>query len=136
MCHQRTFGCQSYAPMVLAKLMNLLRWLKSVFHIYVDESSKTGHHYMAGDLISFVAKIVPRLEKAGIVTEGEGARGGHRLARVPEKWGKTPSDWRRRGPLNRSNPSLTAAIALGSRRRPAYTKPCNAISPSLKGTIP
>lgn len=33
---------------------------------------------------SFLAKIFPRLEKAGIVTASDGARGGYRLARGPE----------------------------------------------------
>ncbi len=33
---------------------------------------------------SFLAKIFPRLEKAGIVTASDGARGGYRLARAPE----------------------------------------------------
>lgn len=33
---------------------------------------------------SFVAKIFPKLEKAGIVTANEGVRGGYRLARPPE----------------------------------------------------
>jgi Rrf2 family protein len=34
---------------------------------------------------SFVAKIFPKLEKAGIVTACEGVRGGYRLARQPDK---------------------------------------------------
>lgn len=34
---------------------------------------------------SFLAKIFPRLEKAGLVTAAEGVRGGYRLARSPEK---------------------------------------------------
>ena len=34
---------------------------------------------------SFVAKIFPKLEKAGIVSACEGVRGGYRLARQPEK---------------------------------------------------
>lgn len=34
---------------------------------------------------SFVAKIFPKLEKAGIVTACEGVRGGYRLARPPEE---------------------------------------------------
>jgi Rrf2 family protein len=34
---------------------------------------------------SFVAKIFPKLEKAGIVTACEGVRGGYRLARRPEE---------------------------------------------------
>ncbi len=34
---------------------------------------------------SFVAKIFPRLEKAGIVTASEGVRGGYRLARPPRQ---------------------------------------------------
>jgi Rrf2 family protein len=34
---------------------------------------------------SFLAKIFPKLEKAGIVTAGEGAGGGYRLARPPEE---------------------------------------------------
>ena len=33
---------------------------------------------------SFLAKIFPRLEKAGIVVASEGVRGGYRLARAPE----------------------------------------------------
>ncbi|WP_353858845.1 Rrf2 family transcriptional regulator [Azospirillum formosense] len=33
---------------------------------------------------SFLAKIFPKLEKAGIVTASEGVRGGYRLARAPE----------------------------------------------------
>lgn len=33
---------------------------------------------------SFLAKIFPKLEKAGIVTASDGVRGGYRLARVPE----------------------------------------------------
>ncbi|WP_439815425.1 RrF2 family transcriptional regulator [Zavarzinia sp. CC-PAN008] len=33
---------------------------------------------------SFLAKIFPRLEKAGIVTASEGVRGGYRLARTPD----------------------------------------------------
>ncbi len=33
---------------------------------------------------SFLAKIFPKLEKAGIVTSAEGVRGGYRLARAPE----------------------------------------------------
>jgi len=33
---------------------------------------------------SFVAKIFPKLEKAGIVEAAEGVRGGYRLARAPE----------------------------------------------------
>jgi Rrf2 family protein len=74
---------------------------------------------------SFVAKIFPRLEKAGIVTASEGLRGGYRLARQPEEisflqivdaiegnkplfdcleirsrcavFGETPPDWATRG---------------------------------------
>jgi Rrf2 family protein len=34
---------------------------------------------------SFLAKIFPKLEKAGIVAASEGLRGGYRLARAPEK---------------------------------------------------
>lgn len=34
---------------------------------------------------SFVAKIFPRLEKAGIVASSEGVRGGYRLARTPDQ---------------------------------------------------
>src|SRR3954468_12135682 len=34
---------------------------------------------------SFLAKIFPKLEKAGIVEASEGVRGGYRLARSPEK---------------------------------------------------
>jgi Rrf2 family protein len=34
---------------------------------------------------SFVAKIFPKLEKAGIVNACEGVRGGYRLARRPEE---------------------------------------------------
>ncbi|WP_272575201.1 RrF2 family transcriptional regulator [Providencia sp. PROV273] len=34
---------------------------------------------------SFLAKILPRLEKAGIVSSNEGIRGGYRLALPPEK---------------------------------------------------
>ncbi|MDQ8698220.1 Rrf2 family transcriptional regulator [Hyphomicrobium sp. LHD-15] len=34
---------------------------------------------------SFLAKIFPKLEKAGIVSATEGVRGGYRLARPPEK---------------------------------------------------
>lgn len=34
---------------------------------------------------SFLAKIFPKLEKAGIVEASEGVRGGYRLARAPEK---------------------------------------------------
>ncbi len=34
---------------------------------------------------SFLAKIFPRLEKAGIVAASEGVRGGYRLARAPEE---------------------------------------------------
>lgn len=34
---------------------------------------------------SFVAKIFPRLEKAGLVTASEGVRGGYRLARAPDQ---------------------------------------------------
>lgn len=33
---------------------------------------------------SFLAKIFPKLEKAGIVTASDGVRGGYRLARAPE----------------------------------------------------
>ncbi|QCO15794.1 Rrf2 family transcriptional regulator [Azospirillum brasilense] len=33
---------------------------------------------------SFLAKIFPKLEKAGIVTASEGVRGGYRLAKAPE----------------------------------------------------
>ncbi|HTQ71535.1 MAG TPA: Rrf2 family transcriptional regulator [Acidocella sp.] len=33
---------------------------------------------------SFLAKIFPKLEKAGIVEASEGVRGGYRLARAPE----------------------------------------------------
>jgi Rrf2 family protein len=33
---------------------------------------------------SFLAKIFPKLEKAGIVTASEGVRGGYRLARDPD----------------------------------------------------
>lgn len=33
---------------------------------------------------SFVAKIFPKLEKAGIVAASEGVRGGYRLARAPQ----------------------------------------------------
>lgn len=33
---------------------------------------------------SFLAKIFPKLEKAGIVRASEGVRGGYRLARAPE----------------------------------------------------
>lgn len=34
---------------------------------------------------SFVAKLFPKLEKAGIVTASEGVRGGYVLARAPEE---------------------------------------------------
>jgi Rrf2 family protein len=34
---------------------------------------------------SFVAKIFPKLEKAGIVAASEGVRGGYRLAKAPEE---------------------------------------------------
>lgn len=34
---------------------------------------------------SFVAKILPKLEKAGIVMANEGIRGGYRLSRPPEQ---------------------------------------------------
>jgi Rrf2 family protein len=34
---------------------------------------------------SFLAKIFPRLEKAGVVAAAEGIRGGYRLARTPEE---------------------------------------------------
>ena len=34
---------------------------------------------------SFVAKIFPRLEKAGLVTASEGVRGGYRLARAADR---------------------------------------------------
>ena len=34
---------------------------------------------------SFVAKIFPRLEKAGLVIASEGIRGGYRLARAPDR---------------------------------------------------
>ncbi|HYE01471.1 MAG TPA: Rrf2 family transcriptional regulator [Alphaproteobacteria bacterium] len=34
---------------------------------------------------SFLAKIFPKLEKAGIVAASEGIRGGYRLARPPER---------------------------------------------------
>ncbi len=34
---------------------------------------------------SFVAKIFPKLEKAGIVRSSEGVRGGYLLARAPEE---------------------------------------------------
>lgn len=34
---------------------------------------------------SFVAKILPKLEKAGIVVANEGVRGGYRLSRPPEQ---------------------------------------------------
>lgn len=40
---------------------------------------------LQGISVSFVAKIFPKLEKAGIVTACEGVRGGYRLARPPEK---------------------------------------------------
>jgi Rrf2 family protein len=39
---------------------------------------------LQGISVSFVAKIFPKLEKAGIVTACEGVRGGYRLARAPE----------------------------------------------------
>ena len=38
-----------------------------------------------GISISFLAKIFPKLEKAGIVRSSEGIRGGYLLARAPEK---------------------------------------------------
>src|SRR5215212_258237 len=34
---------------------------------------------------SFLAKIFPKLEKAGIVAASEGVRGGYRLARPPDE---------------------------------------------------
>ncbi len=34
---------------------------------------------------SFLAKIFPKLEKAGILTASEGVRGGYRLARSPDQ---------------------------------------------------
>jgi Rrf2 family protein len=40
---------------------------------------------LQGISVSFVAKIFPKLEKAGIVTACEGVRGGYRLARPPEE---------------------------------------------------
>ncbi|KAB2970628.1 Rrf2 family transcriptional regulator [Zoogloea sp.] len=40
---------------------------------------------LQGISVSFVAKIFPRLEKAGIVAACEGVRGGYRLARPPEE---------------------------------------------------
>lgn len=40
---------------------------------------------LQGISVSFVAKIFPKLEKAGIVTACEGVRGGYRLARPAEE---------------------------------------------------
>lgn len=40
---------------------------------------------LQGISVSFVAKIFPRLEKAGIVSACEGVRGGYRLARRPQE---------------------------------------------------
>lgn len=40
---------------------------------------------LQGISVSFVAKIFPKLEKAGIVAASEGVRGGYRLARPPEE---------------------------------------------------
>ena len=40
---------------------------------------------LQGISVSFVAKIFPRLEKAGIVSACEGVRGGYQLARRPEE---------------------------------------------------
>ena len=40
---------------------------------------------LQGISVSFVAKIFPKLEKAGIVSACEGVRGGYRLARPPEE---------------------------------------------------
>jgi Rrf2 family protein len=40
---------------------------------------------LQGISASFVAKIFPKLEKAGIVTACEGVRGGYQLARPPEE---------------------------------------------------
>ena len=40
---------------------------------------------------SFLAKIFPKLEKAGIVAAHEGVRGGYRLARPPEHVGHGPA---------------------------------------------
>lgn len=40
---------------------------------------------LQGISVSFVAKIFPKLEKAGIVTACEGVRGGYRLGRAPEE---------------------------------------------------
>lgn len=40
---------------------------------------------LQGVSASFLAKIFPKLEKAGIVAASEGIRGGYRLARAPER---------------------------------------------------
>jgi Rrf2 family protein len=40
---------------------------------------------LQGVSASFLAKIFPRLERAGIVTASEGIRGGYRLARTPDQ---------------------------------------------------
>jgi Rrf2 family protein len=40
---------------------------------------------LQGVSASFVAKIFPRLERAGIVSASDGIGGGYRLARAPEK---------------------------------------------------
>ncbi len=40
---------------------------------------------LQGISVSFVAKIFPKLEKAGIVSACEGVRGGYQLARRPEE---------------------------------------------------
>lgn len=40
---------------------------------------------LQGVSTSFLAKIFPKLEKAGIVSASEGIRGGYRLARAPDR---------------------------------------------------
>ncbi|MEQ8230293.1 MAG: Rrf2 family transcriptional regulator [Gammaproteobacteria bacterium] len=61
--------------------IHCLLWL---VHAGEQQPSSRDLAALQGVSPSFVAKIFPRLEKAGIVTASAGIRGGYRLARSPE----------------------------------------------------
>ncbi len=62
--------------------LHCLLWLVEP-HEYAPSSRDLAE--LQGISASFVAKIFPRLEKAGLVISSEGIRGGYRLARAPDQ---------------------------------------------------
>jgi len=62
--------------------IHCLLWL-----VYVDDQQPSSRDLaeLQGVSPSFVAKIFPKLEKAGIVRANEGVRGGYRLAKPPQE---------------------------------------------------